>query len=682
MGDGSSGDKIAQIDKGKMKRVLGVLDLFSVGYGDLGSSIYYALGITAFFALGATPIALLIAGIVFVCTALTYAEMSSVMSDSGGSASYSRKTFNDLISFIAGWGLLLDYIVTIAISSYAVAPYLSFFIPALKIIWVKIVFTVCLIAGLLGLNVKGSQHSTRLSIVLTSLTVVTQLAIIVIGSITLVRLPELLNHLVIGGPNKLWSPSWTEFWHGVAMAMVAYTGIESMAQLSAEAKEPSKTVPRAIMLAMGTLLIVYMGISVVALSALTPQELSTKWYEDPIAGIVQALPFGGAVLGPWIGLLGAVILMVAANAGLMGASRLSFNMGEFFQLPRAFYNLHKRYKTPYISLIIFAILAALIVIWSRGKMSFLADLYNFGAMLAFFCAHLSLIFHRIKFPDMERPFRVPLNIPFGKYRIPVTAIIGVIASFLVWCLVVVSKPDGRYLGIVWIALGLIMYFTHRRKHKISATGKVEVEKIKVEDYKEHAIKKILLPTRGHLATETVIIGCDLAKLYNAEITVVHVVEVSYMMPINTPLLQRETYSEAVLKRAQAIGIEKKVNMSVRMIRSRSVTKAICDLIEKESYDLLILGARKPSSLGPVTEKIMQNAMCRVWVCRSDVPHGERGGGHSLFHHKSHRAEDAPEDFPSDEQGSTDHKDRPHEGDSDDTPPDSPPKKDSPDQDQI
>jgi APA family basic amino acid/polyamine antiporter len=110
-------DKIAQVDRGTMRRSLGVLDLFAVGYGDLGSSIYYALGITTLFALGATPIALMIAGFVFMCTALTYAEMSSILPEAGGSASFSRKNFNDLISFIAGWGLMLDYIVTISISA-------------------------------------------------------------------------------------------------------------------------------------------------------------------------------------------------------------------------------------------------------------------------------------------------------------------------------------------------------------------------------------------------------------------------------------------------------------------------------------------------------------------------------------------------------------------------------------
>ncbi len=620
--------KIPQIDRGGMKRVLGVFDLFAVGYGDLGSSIYYALGITALYALGATPIALLLAGLVFVCTALTYAEMSSVLSDPGGSASYSRKAFNDLISFIAGWGLLLDYIVTIAISAYAVAPYISYFFPILKIIWVKILFTLLMIFGLLFINIKGSKHSTRLSIILTMLTVLTQLLIIVIGAIMLVRIPDLIHHVVIGGRDHLWSPTWGEFWRGVAMAMVAYTGIESMAQLSSEAKDPSKTVPRAIVLAMGTLLIVYLGISVVALSALTPQKLSTTYLEDPIAGIVQGLPFGGPILAGWVGILGAVILMVAANAGLMGASRLSFNMGEYFQLPRIFYNLHKKYKTPYVSLIIFAVLASGIVLWSRGQMAFLADLYNFGAMLAFFCAHIALIRHRIKFPDEKRPFRAPLNIPFGKTHIPLTAVLGAVCTFLVWCLVVVTKPDGRYLGLGWVAFGLLVYFFYRRSYDLPPAGKVEIEKIQIKDYEENIIKKILLPTRGHLATETVVIGCDLARLYNAELTVVHVVEVSYMLPINTPLLQRETYSEAVLKRAKAIGIEKNVDIHVKMVRDRSIVRAICDLVNKEGYDLLILGARTSASLGPVTEKILQQAKCRVWVCRSES--SSENQAHSIF----------------------------------------------------
>src|ERR1700733_7745997 len=162
-----------------MKRVLKVSDLFAIGYGDLGSSIYYALGVTALFALGATPIALALAGEVFICTALTYAEMTSIVHESGGSASFARHAFNDLISFIAGWGLLLDYIVTIAISAFAIAPYLSYFFPDLKHIPIQITFTIALIGILFVINVLGIKRSTRFSLVLMVLTVITQIIIII-----------------------------------------------------------------------------------------------------------------------------------------------------------------------------------------------------------------------------------------------------------------------------------------------------------------------------------------------------------------------------------------------------------------------------------------------------------------------------------------------------------------------
>ena len=609
-------NKRAQVDKGRMKRILGIGDLFAIGYGDLGSSIYYALGITAFYALGAAPLALLLAGFVFVCTALTYAEMSSIMHEAGGSASYSRKTFNDLISFIAGWALLLNYIVTIAISSYAVGPYLSFLFPLLKVVWLKLSFAIAVVACLIVLNIRGNKQSTRFSLILMVLTIATQLIILFIGFFTIVSIPDFIHHLKIGGADKLWSPTWGGFFYGVIMAMVAYTGIESMAQLSSEAKDPKRTVPRAIVLAMGILLIMYAGISITALAAVPPDILSTVYKEDPIAGIVAALPIGKALLGPWIGLLAAIILIVAANAGLIGASRLSFNMGEYFQLPRTFYQLHEKFKTPYVALLVFGGLAALVIIWSNGSLDALAELYSFGAMLAFFCAHISLIVHRFRYPEMERPFKAPLNITIRGKSLSLTAVVGAIMTISVWFMIIFTKPDGRNLGAIWIVLGLVMYYVYRKQHNLSPTAQVEIEKVKIANYRDIDIKKILLLTRGHLSPDTLIVGCNLAKKFHAEITVVHIVEVPYMLPLSTTLLQREAYSESTLRRAKAIGLEKGVKMQVRMIRSRSILKAINELIEKENFDLLIVGTKSSQTIGPLTEKILSQAKCRVWICKS------------------------------------------------------------------
>jgi len=615
---------VIQLNRGALKRVLKVFDLFAIGYGDLGSSIYYALGITALYALGATPIALGLAGLVFVCTALTYAEMTSSFHESGGSASFARHAFNDLVSFIAGWGLLLDYIVTIAISAFAVAPYLAVFVPELKLAGVQIGLTIGIVVILFLINFFGIKESTRMSFVLVAFTLLTQLLIILIGIGWFFEPKEILTNMQIGQAGLANSPTWPEFWKGTAMAMVAYTGIESIAQLGAEAKRPARNVPRAIVITMVVLIVSYLGISLVALSVVSPQALSQEYLQDPIAGIISGFPsFFRTYLAPWVGLLAASLLFVAANAGLIGASRLAFNMGEYYQLPRFFYKIHPKFRTPYPSLLFFTIVASLIVIASRGKLDFLADLYNFGAMIAFFFAHASLIMMRIKKPDLKRPFRIALNIPIGRYRIPLTAVVGVLATFGVWVLVVITKPEGRYMGIAWMCFGIFMYFYYRKKQRISPTGHLAVEHIKIPDFSPLKMKHLLVPIRGGVETETMQMACELAKLHGANITALHVIEVPPSLPLDDVLLARLSTAELILKRAEAIAREEHVSVELKTVFSRSIASAILEVLKGNHFDHLVLGTTKKShrgrlkGLGPVTERLVREANCRVWICCSD-----------------------------------------------------------------
>ncbi len=620
MTEESGSTVISQLDRGVMKRILGVKDLFAVGYGDLGSSIYYALGITAFYALGATPIALALAGLVFVCTALTYAEMTACFHESGGSASFARHAFNDLISFIAGWGLLLDYIVTIAISAFAVSAYLSYFHMDLTHQATQIGFAISLIFILFFINLVGIRESTRMSLFLVLFTLATQAVIILIGLTTLFDLPYILKHMRINVSGVNWSPDWVGFWKGTAMAMVAYTGIETIAQLGAEVKKPEKSGPRAVLLTMVVLVLMYLGISTVALSAMTPQVLSTTYVEDPIAGIVASLPIGKVILGPWVGILAALLLFVASNAGLVGASRLAFNMGEYYQLPRIFYRLHPHFRTPYVALLFFAVVAALIVLWGQGRIDFLADLYNFGAMIAFFFAHLSLITMRIKYPHLVRPFRVPLNLRIRGYYIPISALIGCLACFGVWLLVVITKPGGRYLGLIWMFFGLVMYFLYRKKAHLAPTGKLAIERVKIPGFHPLSIKHILVPTRGAVETETVQMACELAKLHKAHVTAIHVLEIPASLPLDTDFPERRASAEAALKRAEAIAREFNISIDLQIVRSRSAADTILDMLGEKKYDLLVLGSLTSSyegpskKLSPLTEKILRESPCRVWLC--------------------------------------------------------------------
>jgi APA family basic amino acid/polyamine antiporter len=616
---GNGHSSVAHLKKGTLKRVLRVFDLFAIGYSDLGSSIYYALGVTALFALGATPIALGLAGIVFICTALTYAEMTSMFQESGGSASFARHAFNDLVSFIAGWGLLLDYIVTIAISAFSVPPYLGYFFPDLKQTPAQISFTIILILILLTMNIVGVKRSTRVSVLITIFTLLVQAVVISIGFSMLLDIPYVIDHMRIGISGVDWSPSWSGFAKGTAMAMVAYTGIESIAQLAAESQHAVKTVPKAIVLTLCVLIVTYLGISLVALSAVSPQELGTRFLLDPVAAIVSALPVGKEILSPFVAVLAAAILTVASNAGLLGASRLAFNLGEHYQLPRSFYSINRKFKTPIVALVTFAAFSIFVIVASRGKLDFMADLYNFGAMLAFLSAHLSLIVMRIKKPSMARPFRAPLNISFGKFSIPLTAIIGALATFSVWCLVVIEKPYGRYLGLGWMAFGITMYVLYRQKRQIRPTARLELQEISLPDLRPIEIKKILVHVYADMPMEAVQMACEMAKTHKAKLCALEVLEISPALPLDVEMPARMLLAEQVLKQAEAIARDQGVDMELQIVRSRSQINTILEKLQKESYDLLILSGATSfteaatGKISSISELILRKASCRVLV---------------------------------------------------------------------
>lgn len=619
-------ERVSVLDKGNLHRVLNAPQLFAIGYGDVGSSIYYALGVTTLYALGAVPLALALAGIVFFCTVLTYAELSAAMPESGGSCSFARHAFNDLVSFIAGWALLLDYIVTIAISAFSIGPYLSNFIPVLKSSIGNVPFTLAILATLLALNIFGVKESTRISLLLCIFDIATQLAIITVGLIFLMhllhpqqflfQLQQLWIHMRVGVPDAVWSPTWPQFWKGVGMAMVAYIGIESISQLAGEARHPNRTVPRAMLATMVTLFILYFGISSIALSALTPQELTTQYLEDPIAGIASSIPYGREYLAPWVGLLGATILFVAANAGLIGASRLTFAMSEHFALPRVFYKLHSKYKTPYMSLIAFTVIAGAIVTVAQ-HLTHIAELYNFGAMLSFALAHASLLGLRIRQPDLVRPFKIGWNVRFGRYELPLTSVLGLLGTVAVWVDVILTKPAGRNLGFLWMGIGLLLYFWYRRTQNLPPTARVEIEKLQMPGYQEVKIRRILIPRSSPARPEAVQFAVRLAKEYSAEVLALHVIEIPPTLPLDTFFADKLATGDQIMEQTQAIGREYEIPITTQVQQARSAGETIVETAKEQGVDLIVMAARTPPMgsfvIGTTVEYVLRHAPCRVSV---------------------------------------------------------------------
>jgi APA family basic amino acid/polyamine antiporter len=460
------GDKVfhpRRITGFHLKRVLGVPGLFSAGYGDVGSSIYYALGIVALVALGATPIALGAAGLIYVFNVLTYAEGGAMIPEAGGSASFARHGFNNTIGFIAGWALMLSYIVTMAISAYTIPPYLSHFWPILHNSSVSTTVAIGIIGFLMLINVLGVRESTRLNILFICLDIAVQVAIIVIGVILILSVnPGVLIHNMFGAGN--W-PSTPNLIMGIAIAALCFTGVETVSQLAEETQKPNERIPHAYILMIIVVLVLFAGISLVALSAMTPQQLGDPingWARDPIAGIAANLPSETlrSIFEPLVSLLAATILLTATNAGLLGISRLTYNMSSHKQLPSILGKIQSHFRTPYIAITIFCGITILLLLPGYTNPNFFADLgalYVFGSLLCFALAHASILALRINKPDLPRPFKIGWNIHIKGKQLPLSAILGLLTTFGIWMVIMVTQPFSRWAGLVWMAGGLFIF---------------------------------------------------------------------------------------------------------------------------------------------------------------------------------------------------------------------------------
>ncbi len=451
-----------RIKQFRLRRVLGVAAVFSAGYGNVGSSIYYALGIVALVAMGATPLALGLAGVLFIFTALTYAEGTAALPEAGGSATFARYAFNDQAGFAAGWALMLSYIVTIAISAFTIPPYLALFWEPFKLSPAAGTITsMAIVFFLMAINVIGIRETSFINITSTIMDITTQVSLVIVGFILLFN-PSFLWHRIVSN----W-PTTENLILGIALASIAYTGIETMSQMAEEAKQATKTVPRALVMMIVSVLVIFAGISLVSLSVMTPQELATEWARDPVAGIAANLPVAvlSELFKPLIAILAATILLIATNAGLIGISRLAFSLGRYGLLPTAFSRVHHRFKTPYISIVLFSIVAIIILIPGFFAPSVFEDmgaLYAMGSLLAFMFAHASILVLRVRKPELTRPFKLAWNIKVRGHELPVTALLGLVATTVVWVVIVITQSYGRWVGICWMVGGLAIYYLYRR----------------------------------------------------------------------------------------------------------------------------------------------------------------------------------------------------------------------------
>ena len=616
----------------RLERVLGTPALFATAYGNVGSSIYYALGVTAAFALGLTPLVFLIAGVFFSATALTYAEGTVRFPEAGGSASFARHAFNELASFGAGWAQMLNYIITIAISAFFVPHYLSIFWAPLKQNPWDIIVGAVVIAVLVLLNVVGIQESAKLNIFLALIDFATQLLLVLLG-FALIFSPHTLSANVHWGT----APTWSQFFIAIPVGMIAYTGIETVSNLAEETRDPVKSIPRSIGLVAIAVYAIYFTLPLIALSALPVHLIDGKqttllalppqqhgFQNDPVLGLVEHLGIGGAtlsVLKVYVGILAATILFIATNAGIIGASRITYSMATYRQLPEIFRRLHPKFKTPWLSLIVFAGLVSILVLLP-GQTKFLGTMYSFGAMLSFTVAHAALVQLRRRFPDEELAFKARPNLRIRGVDWPLFAVFGGTATGLAWLVVVVQSPGTRYAGIGWLLLGFLTYWFYRRKVVHEPLTQTVRAPIAMGPALALEYRNVLVPIiERHESEAAVDLACRLATERGASIIALTVLELPMQLPLDAELpIEAELGANDLLDEARAIGDSYGVNVVGRIVRARHAGRAIVDEAARRNSELIVMGAprRDVSRLrgrifGDTVDFVLKNAPSRVLV---------------------------------------------------------------------
>jgi APA family basic amino acid/polyamine antiporter len=617
-----------------LERVLGTPALFATAYGNVGSSIYYALGVTAVYALGLTPVVFILAGLIFAATAASYAEGTVRYPEAGGSSSFARHAFDEFTSFLAAWAQMLNYVATVAISAFFVPHYLSiFWLPLRDNPW-DIIGGIVVVVLLVTLNVVGIQESAKLNVYLAVIDFATQVVLVAIGFI-LVFSPHVLASNVHVGV----APTWNQFFLAIPVAMLAYTGIETVSNLAEEARDPVRTIPNAIKLVAAAVFAIYFTLPWIALSAL-PVHKAGGGYEtllggdppkgfknDPVLGLVENLGIGGIVLSGlkiYVGILAATILFIATNAGVIGASRITYAMASYRQLPSIFRRLHPRFKTPWLSIVIFAGVIPILVL-IPGQTNFLGTIYSFGATFSFTVAHAAIVALRVrKRDDEEIEYRSRPNLTWRGIQWPLFALFGGLGTGLSWLVIVIQDPTTRWSGLGWLGLGSIFFFVYRRRVCDLPLTKTVRAPIELGPGFALDYRNILVPIApGYSSDEAMDVACRLVTERRGHVVAMTAVEVPLELPIDANLPEAVAEADAQLDEARAIGESYGVNVRTRLVRARSAGRAIVDEADRRRFEIVVMGAplrRRASGrkaiFGETVDFVLKHAPSRVMVVAS------------------------------------------------------------------
>ena len=609
-----------------LQRVLDVPSLAAVAYGEIASSLYFALGVIALYALGFTPWVLLAVGLLFLVVALSYAEGTAAIPEPGGAATFVRRAFNDPAGFLTGWALILDYLIVMALAGLFVPHYLGHAIgwqgltdePWDTVVGVLVILTI----GALRLIRRTSLYRT--AILVAGVALASHLLLVGLGFALLFSTDALTVGVDLGT-----APTWQDIAFALPVAMLAYTGLETVANLAAETREPGRTLPRSLFVGIGLVVTVSVAIGIVGISAFPGGTgLATDWLRAPLMGITSAfdaeLPaVPGDALRVAVGLTGAVVLLVAVTTSISGAGRLAYSMGQRQMLPHAFGKLNRRTLIAPVSIVSSTLIAATLLVIGHfiptEAVRFLAGLFSFGVLLAFTAAQLAVIRLRFTEPDLGRPFRAPGNVRIRGADVPIAALVGAPLTFAIWIFSMATHDATRIAGPAWLLAGALVYVGTRWSRHKTILGRVLPADPDLVPEVEGIYERILVPMKlGPIGEEVLATAIRLAEERRCALYAIHVISVPMDKAIDDPMQDAEARAEASLAEAKLLASEHGVDVEAEIVRSRAIGEAIVDEATTHAVDLIVLGSaprwrRQSRFFSPTVDHVLRHAPCEVMV---------------------------------------------------------------------
>jgi APA family basic amino acid/polyamine antiporter len=648
----SSSPELASRSRVIARRSIGSPILFTIVYSSLASAIYFSLGVIAGHALGLTPLVFLVAAVLYAVTAMTYVEGASLHQERGGSTVFARYAFNELVSFVAGWAILLDYVILIAITAYSATQYLKVFWSPLgnrgEALGLSLAFIALVVLG----NIRGfgARRARRVGVLLAG-DLALQGFIVVLGLVLFFNPHMLLNPIHLGT-----APTWSRLLFAMTVAVISFTSLESASGLAGEVRISRAGLKRLVASTTATVAFLYVGIALVAVTALPVRdgrtELSHRYLNAPMIGVVSHVHphWLGKTLMYLVAGMAAVTLIAAGNSAMLGLSRLAYSLSTNRQIPSGLGRLHPQRSTPYVLIGFAGLIAAGLA--ATEDLDFLVGIYALGATLAFTIAHLSICRLRYSEPDRDRPYRVPLSVRFRGGDLPLPAAFGALVSAGGLVAVLIVHETARYVGLGWMAFGIALYVIYRRADETSLLRRVTVapQMLRAEPPREHDYGSVLVPLFGTeldddiVQTAALLVSgepTDEAAIDAATIEALWVFVIPMSLPLDAGLPEAQIkHARQVLARAKAVGEEYTgVHVATATVRTRRAGFAIVEEARRRGVEAIVLGAEEPSSIrgggrlggrggpleayvGDITKYVVNKATCRVIVtapAASDSP---------------------------------------------------------------